>query len=46
MEKVILSKEHQEKAEKLFLEPQVIRGADYKKFLKDNEQDIKKLMSW
>jgi len=46
LEKVILSKEHQGKAEKLFLEPQVIRGADYKKFLKDNEQDIKKLMSW
>ena len=46
LEKVILSKEHQQKAEMLFLEPQVIRAADYKKFLKDNELEIKKLMSW
>ena len=46
LEKVILSKEHQQKAETLFLEPRVIRAADYKKFLKDNEQDIKKLMGW
>ena len=46
LEKVILSKEHQQKAVTLFLEPQVIRAAAYKKFLKDNEQDIKKLMNW
>ncbi len=46
LEKVILSKDHQQKAENLFLEPRVIRGADYAKFLKDNEQDIKKLMNW
>ncbi|MDP2410409.1 MAG: tripartite tricarboxylate transporter substrate binding protein [Pseudolabrys sp.] len=46
LEKVILSKDHQQKAETLFLEPRVIRGADYAKFLKDNEQDIKKLMNW
>jgi tripartite-type tricarboxylate transporter receptor subunit TctC len=46
LEKVINSKEHQAKAVKLNLEPQVIRAADYKKFLKDNELDIKKLMGW
>ena len=46
LEKVIGSKEHQEKAEKLSLEPLVIRGADYVKFLKDNEQATKKLMKW
>jgi tripartite-type tricarboxylate transporter receptor subunit TctC len=46
LEKVILSNEHQQKAVALFLEPQVIRAAEYKKFLKDNEQDIKKLMGW
>jgi tripartite-type tricarboxylate transporter receptor subunit TctC len=46
LEKVIGSKEHQQKAEKLSLEPRVIRGADYRKFLKDNEQSTKKLMQW
>jgi tripartite-type tricarboxylate transporter receptor subunit TctC len=46
LEKVISSKEHQQKATGLFLQPQVIRAADYKKFLKNNEQDIKKLMGW
>jgi tripartite-type tricarboxylate transporter receptor subunit TctC len=46
LEKVIGSKEHQAKAEKLSLEPRVIRGADYRKFLKDNEQSTKKLMNW
>ena len=44
--KVIDSREHQEKAEKLSLQPLVIRGADYVKFLKDNEQATKKLMKW
>jgi len=46
LEKVIGSKEHQERAVALYLEPQVIRGGDYKKFLKDNEQVVKKLMGW
>jgi tripartite-type tricarboxylate transporter receptor subunit TctC len=46
LEKVIGSKEHQQKAEKLSLEPRVIRGAEYRKFLKDNEQNTKKLMKW
>ncbi|MGH6768037.1 MAG: Bug family tripartite tricarboxylate transporter substrate binding protein [Xanthobacteraceae bacterium] len=46
LEKVIGSKEHQAKAEKLSLEPRVIRGADYRRFLKDNEQSTKKLMNW
>lgn len=46
LEKVIGSKEHQQKAVALFLEPQVIRSADYRKFLKDNEQTVKNLMGW
>jgi tripartite-type tricarboxylate transporter receptor subunit TctC len=46
LEKTLLSKEHQQKAERLSLEPKVIKGADYKKFLKDNEIATKKLMGW
>jgi tripartite-type tricarboxylate transporter receptor subunit TctC len=46
LEKVIGSREHQQKAEQLSLEPRVIRGEDYRKFLKDNEQATKKLMKW
>jgi tripartite-type tricarboxylate transporter receptor subunit TctC len=38
--------EHRKKAEALSLEPSVIIGADYARFLKDNEQSIKKLMGW
>lgn len=44
--KVINSKEHQARAEKLSLEPLVIEGENYRKFLKDNEQATKKLMKW
>ena len=40
------SKEHQDKAAMLSLEPREIKGADYKKFLKDNEDSTKKLMGW
>jgi len=43
---VINSKEHQARAEQLSLEPLVIQGEDYRKFLKDNEQATKKLMKW
>jgi tripartite-type tricarboxylate transporter receptor subunit TctC len=46
LEKTLLSKDHQQKAEKLSLEPKVIKGADYRKFLKDNEVATKKLMGW
>ena len=46
LEKTITTKEHTAKAEKLSLEPRVIKGADYRKFLKDNEQATKKLMNW
>ena len=46
LEKTLLSKDHQEKAQKLSLEPKVIKGADYRKFLKDNEIATKKLMGW
>jgi tripartite-type tricarboxylate transporter receptor subunit TctC len=46
LEKTLASKEHQAKAEQLSLEPRVIKGDDYKKFLKDNETSTKKLMDW
>jgi tripartite-type tricarboxylate transporter receptor subunit TctC len=46
LEKTLQSKEHQAKAEQLSLEPRVIMGADYVKFLKDNEASTKKLMGW
>ena len=46
LEKAVTSKEHQAKAEQLSLEPRVIKGNEYKKFLKDNEASTKKLMGW
>src|SRR5262245_8375835 len=46
LEKTLNSREHQQKAEQLSLEPRVIKGEDYRKFLKSNEQDTKKLMGW
>jgi tripartite-type tricarboxylate transporter receptor subunit TctC len=46
LDKTISSKEHREKAEKLSLDPRVIKGAEYRKFLKDNEQATKRLMKW
>ena len=46
LEKTNTTKEHTAKAEKLSLEPRVIKGAEYRKFLKDNEQATKKLMNW
>jgi tripartite-type tricarboxylate transporter receptor subunit TctC len=46
LDKTISSNEHREKAEKLSLDPRVIKGAEYRKFLKDNEQATKKLMKW
>jgi len=46
LEKTISSKEHKAKAEALALDPQIIKGDDYRKFLKDNEQATKKLMNW
>ena len=46
LEKTIASPEHKAKAEALSLDPEVIRGDAYRKFLKDNEQATKKLMNW
>jgi tripartite-type tricarboxylate transporter receptor subunit TctC len=43
---VINSKDHQARAEQLSLEPLVIEGDAYRKFLKDNEQATKTLMKW
>jgi tripartite-type tricarboxylate transporter receptor subunit TctC len=43
---VINSKDHQARAEQLSLEPLVIQGEAYRKFLKDNELATKKLMKW
>jgi tripartite-type tricarboxylate transporter receptor subunit TctC len=46
LQKTISSPEHKAKAEALSLDPDVITGEAYKKFLKDNEQATKKLMNW
>jgi tripartite-type tricarboxylate transporter receptor subunit TctC len=46
LEKTLNSPEHQAQAVKLSLEPRVIKGDDYKKFLKDNEVSTKQLMGW
>jgi len=34
------------KSEHLSLEPRIMKGDEYRKFLKDNEQAAKKLMGW
>jgi len=46
LEKTLNSKAHKEGAAKLSLAPEVIEGADYQKFLKETEVEIKKLMKW
>ena len=46
LEKTLNSREHQQKAEQLSLEPKVIKGEEYRRFLKDNEQSTKTLMGW
>lgn len=46
LEKVLNSSEHRAKAEALSLQPEVITGADYLKFLKANEESTKMLMGW
>ena len=46
LEKTLSSKEHQQKAEQLSLDPRVIKGAEYRKFLQDNEASTKTLMGW
>ena len=46
LEKTIRSPEHKAKAEALSLDPDVLTGDTYRKFLKDNEQATKKLMNW
>jgi tripartite-type tricarboxylate transporter receptor subunit TctC len=46
LEKTLNSAEHQQKARALSLEPRVIKGDAYRKFLKDNEISTKTLMGW
>jgi tripartite-type tricarboxylate transporter receptor subunit TctC len=46
LEKVLASPEHRAKAEGLSLQPEVIKGGAYVKFLKDNEASTRKLMGW
>jgi tripartite-type tricarboxylate transporter receptor subunit TctC len=46
LEKTISSPAHKAKAEALALDPDVIKGDAYRKFLKDSEQATKKLMNW
>jgi len=46
LEKTLNSKAHKDGAAKLSLAPEVVKGADYQKFLKGTEAEIKKLMNW
>ncbi len=46
LEKTLNSAEHRQKARALSLEPRVIKGDAYRKFLKDNEVSTKTLMGW
>lgn len=46
LEQTISSSEHRAKAEKLSLAPEITKGEAYRKFLKNTEQEIKKLMGW
>jgi tripartite-type tricarboxylate transporter receptor subunit TctC len=46
LEKAISSKDHRAKAEALSLDPQIIKGEAYRKYLKDNEQATKTMMGW
>jgi tripartite-type tricarboxylate transporter receptor subunit TctC len=46
LESVLSSRDHQGKAEALSLQPQSIKGADYVRFLKENEASTRRLMGW
>jgi tripartite-type tricarboxylate transporter receptor subunit TctC len=46
IEKAVGSKEHQAKMNELTLELNVMKGAQYQKFLKTSEQEVKTLMGW
>ncbi len=46
LEKTLNSKGHKDGAAKLGLAPEVVKGDDYKTFLKDTEGEIKTLMKW
>ena len=46
LEKAINLPAHRSKAEALSLDPTPIKGAEYRKYLKDSEQATKKLMKW
>lgn len=46
LEATITSDSHRAAAEKLSLAPEIVKGAEYKAFLKNTEQEIKSLMGW
>ena len=46
LEKTISAPDHRAKAERLALDPQIIKGEAYRKYLKDSEQATKKQMGW
>jgi len=46
LDSVLSTREHQGKAEALSLQTQSIKGDDYRKFLKENEESTKRLMGW
>lgn len=46
LEETIGSERHASKAAELGLAPEVVKGREYQRFLKDTEQEIKNLMGW
>jgi tripartite-type tricarboxylate transporter receptor subunit TctC len=46
LEKTLNSSAHAQALESSSLAPEIVKGSDYKKLLKNTEQDIKKLMGW
>lgn len=46
LETTINSDAHQAAAKKLSLAPEIVKGKEYKEFLKSTEQEIKQLMGW
>jgi tripartite-type tricarboxylate transporter receptor subunit TctC len=46
LETTINSEAHQQAAKQLSLAPEIVKGDEYKEFLKSTEQEIKSLMGW
>lgn len=46
LQRTIGSDAHREAAERLFLAPEIVSGAEYEAFLHETEQEVKALMGW